>query len=439
MKNKNIYAFIFALSFIFIGISSVNAATDSLYTYDKTSLDFADNKYIVSRSDNIFTLTNETKTVTINLSDPTVLPAYDGYKIKSIKNIMIYGTTNEIEIYIIPAQIMNVSTGQIYSDFQYTAGNVPAINTFSLWMSNSSYTSRRTLYFDNNVTISGYPNYLKAAWRYSYSIATSSYTMVGSYPRTPAQINIVLVEGGYASVPIYYTDFHIQSCNSSTCILFYKSDYIDDAEQLPSYLKDYKRVDFDSRYKFMFISNISSGLVYVSTENYVKYRPIVNYYDLSLENQPYSSILPLWVGTIDGKYYKIKYDLSEYAGADFISLTKYDENFINDTSDIAYYVYVPKDAYVSMSRPVAVGDGNTIDFDYMDETGNIQNGNITNGDITDKSNSTVGFIGTIKYYISNIFDGFMPFYNNLNDEIKLAIISVLPLVLLCIFIERLRK
>lgn len=90
-----------------------------------------------------------------------------------------------------------------------------------------------------------------------------------------------------------------------------------------------------------------------------------------------------------------------------------------------------------------VKSGINVYFKLVDSSGNIKYKTIynlnfnANGDYTVNDNKT--FFNSIQYYISNFFDAIMVLWNNINNEIKVAVLTILPTIILCIAIDNWRR
>lgn len=171
---------------------------------------------------------------------------------------------------------------------------------------------------------------------------------------------------------IFYSTFDIYN-NVSQEAIYHESD----RSKLPDYLTGYKEVIIDENSKYVFLSNISSGSIYIPKQSFNLYGGKLSYYDRDIKNQPYSSIIQDYKITDDELYIKQNFDLSSYVGADFVLFNKY--LYIEDDEDISYSIYVPENAYTSIFEPVPNSEnGNDFNYKYQDENGVIHDETYSN-------------------------------------------------------------
>ena len=184
----------------------------------------------------------------------------------------------------------------------------------------------------------------------------------------------------------------------------------------PEYLDGYKKVNLTIDDKYVMISNIDSGSIFIPTNAFFEYGGRLSYYDNDISLQPYSSYIQDYTEMSDGKFVKQDFDLSTYNGSDWIMFSKY--IYLEGEDNISYSIYVPNDAYIGEVSiiPNQLG-GNDFDFTYMDENGEIQNGQVVSQDLSmhilvndnpKLSNAFYYFTKPIRFIIQSITN----LYNN---------------------------
>ena len=153
---------------------------------------------------------------------------------------------------------------------------------------------------------------------------------------------------------------------------------------LPDYLIGYKKITLSTSDRYYMLSGLSEGYVFIPTQAFLDYGGRLSYYDNDLDSQPYTSYIQDYITMPDGEYVRQSFNLSNYPGADWVMFSKY--IYLEGEDNITYDIYVPNNIYESDVEitPNNMG-GNTFDFDYKDENGDIQSGQIISTDLSQVS------------------------------------------------------
>ena len=164
--------------------------------------------------------------------------------------------------------------------------------------------------------------------------------------------------------------------------------------ELYDYLQGYKRIDLTTDDRYYMLSDVSSGSVFIPKRAFDDYGGRLSYYDNDLSSQPYTSYIQDYVTTPDDKFVRQDFDLSNYAGADWVMFSKY--IYLEGEANISYSIFVPDSSYDSsvVITPNSSG-GNKFDFEYKDSNGNIQEAQVNSTDLSQTSP-----------LLGNIFDDF---------------------------------
>ena len=154
---------------------------------------------------------------------------------------------------------------------------------------------------------------------------------------------------------------------------------------LPDYLQNYKKITLTSDDKYYMLSGLSSGSIYVPTQDFEDYGGRLSYYDNDLSSQPYTSYIQDYYKMPDGDFIRQDFDLSSFPGSDWVMFSKY--IYLEGDDNISYDIYVPNDIYdssVTITPNVSTG-GNDFDFEYKDSNGAIQSAQVQSFDLSQDS------------------------------------------------------
>lgn len=181
---------------------------------------------------------------------------------------------------------------------------------------------------------------------------------------------------------IVYSNINIYKCTSGSCGIWFNTESIQ--PPLPDYLTGYKKITLSTSDRYYMLSGLSEGYVFIPTQAFLDYGGRLSYYDNDLDSQPYTSYIQDYITMPDGEYVRQSFNLSNYPGADWVMFSKY--IYLEGEDNITYDIYVPNNIYDSDVEitPNNMG-GNTFDFDYKDENGNIQTGQIISTDLSQVS------------------------------------------------------
>lgn len=168
------------------------------------------------------------------------------------------------------------------------------------------------------------------------------------------------------------------------------------SDSLPSYLTGYKRVSLTTDDKYYMLSGLSSGSVFIPTQDFHEFGGRLSYFDNDIASQPYTSYIQDYYLMPDGEYIRQDFNLSSYSGADFALFSKY--IYLEGEDDISYDIWVPNDIYASsVTVTPNLNGGNTFSFDYLDSNGDLQSDSIIGQDLSLNQESPL---------LSNLFSDF---------------------------------
>lgn len=168
----------------------------------------------------------------------------------------------------------------------------------------------------------------------------------------------------------------------------------------PAYLTGYKKISLTPSDRYIILSDITKGSVYIPRNAWDLYGGRLSYYDKELENQPYTSYIENGTNTFDGLYVRQDFDISSYPGADFVMFSKY--IYWEGIDNISYDIYVPDSSYDSgiTITPNNTG-GNDFEFNYKDSNGDIQTETFENLGSLQNTNPLLGSM--FENFSSNTF------------------------------------
>ena len=214
--------------------------------------------------------------------------------------------------------------------------------------------------------------------------------------------------------------------------------------QLPSYLNGYKKIDLTTSDRYVMISDVTSGSVYIPTDDFLNYGGRLSYYDNDLSSQTYSSYIQDYEVMDDEQFVKQDFDLSQFYGADWVMFSKY--IYLEGEDNISYSIWVPDTSYDSQVTitPNNYG-GNDFKYLYMDKNGVVQNGQVSSIDLSQYSaefNSKEGSIYKAKSLLIELKDmnyiwnsSFDIFYNNLPELVQLLLIFFFNIIMILICLK----
>lgn len=165
---------------------------------------------------------------------------------------------------------------------------------------------------------------------------------------------------------------------------------------LPSYLNGYKKITLTTEDKYIMLSDIQSGSIFIPSSSFFEYGGRLSYYDNDINIQSYLSYIQDYTKMPDGLFIRQDFDLSSFTGADWVMFSKY--LYLEGEDNISYDIWVPNSSYDSnvVITPNNLG-GNDFDFTYKDSEGNIQNGQVQSEDLSLQNQSPL---------LGNIFEDF---------------------------------
>ena len=166
---------------------------------------------------------------------------------------------------------------------------------------------------------------------------------------------------------------------------------------LPDYLIGYRELTLTPNDRYIMLSDISSGNVYIPLRDFQIYGGRLSYYDKDIESQPFTSYIEDYKTTSDNQYAIQSFNLDNYPGADWVMFSKY--IYLEGVDDFSYSIWVPDTSYNSLVAitPDDTTGGNYFDFEIKDENGNIQEQQVTSFDFTEQS----PLLGNILSHFSN--------------------------------------
>lgn len=237
----------------------------------------------------------------------------------------------------------------------------------------------------------------------------------------------------------YTSNFNIVNPSNGTTYNTKKFDYAPFV--LPDYLNGYKKVDLTPNDKYIMISHVQSGSVFIPKSSFDAYGGLLSYYDNELSSQTYDSYIQDYTVMEDEQFVRQDFDLSNYYGADWVMFSKY--LYLEGEDNVSYSIWVPDDSYDSQVTITPNNHGgNDFDYEYMDENGVVQNGNVSSVDLSQYSlefNSKEGSIYKAKSLLVSLKDmnyiwnsSFDIFYNNLPNLVQLFLIFFFNIIMILI-------
>lgn len=286
--------------------------------------------------------------------------------------------------------------------------------------------------------------------QFSYNTSLNNY---GSYPKftfTTSTGKIVPVRTVSPGVTYSHTNrsswvSNFDVINRDTGVLYKEKlfDYSNDLF-LPDYLQGYKKIDLTTNDKYVMISHVQSGSVYIPKSSFDTYGGLLSYYDNELSSQTYDSYIQDYTVMEDEQFVRQDFDLSNYYGADWVMFSKY--LYLEGEDNVSYSIWVPDDSYDSQVTITPNNHGgNDFDYEYMDENGVVQNGQVSSVDLSQYSlefNSKEGSIYKAKSLLVSLKDmnyiwnsSFDIFYNNLPELVQLLLIFFFNIIMILICLK----
>ena len=245
---------------------------------------------------------------------------------------------------------------------------------FNDWFWDNSYTSSSFPQQYFRITISFVNGKISSSvvTAYNSSQISAPYVYSGNSPSNTAKVysnyDFSVIPNTNTS-PTYYTKFYYDSN------MLYTG---------PSYLQGYKKIDLTTNDKYVMISDVTSGSIFIPTQAFNDYGGRLSYYDNDLNSQPYTSYIQDYTKMPDGQFIRQDFNLDNYTGADFMMFSKY--IYLEGEDNISYSIWVPDTSYDSQVTitPNSQG-GNNFDFTYKDSNGDIQNGQVQSEDLSQDS------------------------------------------------------
>lgn len=215
------------------------------------------------------------------------------------------------------------------------------------------------------------PNQISSTYYNETSANSKIFSSSGSSATSHYNVNYII-----------YSNANIYKCASGSCSTWFNPENVQ--PPLPDYLTGYKKITLSTSDRYYMLSGLSEGYVFIPTEAFLDYGGRLSYYDNDLDSQPYTSYIQDYITMPDGEYVRQSFNLSNYPGADWVMFSKY--IYLEGEDNITYDIYVPNNIYDSDVEitPNNMG-GNTFDFDYKDENGDIQSGQIISTDLSQVS------------------------------------------------------
>lgn len=548
MKNKILYAFIFALSFIFIGIGPVNAET--------TVKNFTGGLKDMNNNPLPFFLVEENFTTRYNTSTTWYNHTYTTLNDFAMPNYIVYYNSNDSTYYLHfnSDYLVNTSTGSTYYGkllipkkenyyFVSTSGSTTYINN-NLYTSSTAdfYSCDSTLSYHNNTcaTIS-FANAYYTSSTYYYNSTVSTWTayngsfnnlsnhaaftnIIYSTNNVYSDINKTTIyrPNDYIPIPDINVDISISSKLSNgsydvtlNIIPAKKGWYVEIEDILSGYTTSFEVEEDLQLYGHMFMNIVDNTLyevkIYNNSSKEILYyqnsfNAILNEEDPHIkvdsfkynEDNSYTLYYHYENTTANNKCYYALYDLDwveqscsissdnftvqhnglfglkivniktseivdqymlnlipdktavymTFGGTFMINTMSYNFKYNTFNYNITDYLYYSTNGtdwiylddfvgYIDFYTP------QTLYFKLEDSSHVIKYQTIyeltfnSTGDYSVKD--TKNFLEDMSYYISNLFDALMTLYANINSEIKVGIVAVVPMIILCIFVERWRK
>lgn len=326
-----------------------------------------------------------------------------------------------------------------------TSGNNGFYNTFQIFLFNSDVTS---YYFRQSIQDSGSfvtnpspLNYTVITWNMRLKNVAHNCSVSGTLSNYNGESSTK-----YFS---YYSNVNwhnIDNMNANQSYPVYSKLLIDNSlfYTLPDYLEGYKKVDLTTNDKYIMISHIQSGSVYIPKSSFDSYGGLLSYYDNELSSQTYDSYIQDYTVMEDEQFVRQDFDLSNYYGADWVMFSKY--LYLEGEDNVTYSIWVPNDSYDSQVTITPNNHGgNDFDYEYMDENGVVQNGQVSSVDLSQyflEFNSKEGSIYKAKSLLVSLKDmnyiwnsSFDTFYNNLPNMVQLFLIFFFNIIMILICLK----
>lgn len=326
-----------------------------------------------------------------------------------------------------------------------TSGNNGFYNTFQILLFNADVTS---YYFQQSIQDSGLfdtnprpLNYTVITWNMRLKNVTHNCNVSGSLSNFNGESSTK-----YFS---YYSNVNwhnIDNMNANQSYPVYSKLFIDNSlfYTLPDYLEGYKKVDLTTNDKYIMISHVQSGSVYIPKTSFDTYGGLLSYYDNELSSQTYDSYIQDYTVMEDEQFVRQDFDLNNYYGADWVMFSKY--LYLEGEDNVSYSIWVPNDSYDSQVTITPNNHGgNDFDYEYMDENGVVQNGQVSSVDLSQYSlefNSKEGSIYKAKSLLVSLKDinyiwnsSFDTFYNNLPNMVQLFLIFFFNIIMILICLK----
>lgn len=240
--------------------------------------------------------------------------------------------------------------------------------------------------------------------------------LFANWPNKTYMSNISLASNTTRNLLLYNADTleEIATINQGEVFSGYRELFLDK----PQYLNGYKKISLDTNSQYLLISGITSGKIFVPSQEYTTYKPGVSYFNSNLEYQPFDSYINDSNTTYDLQYVYYNFDISKYNGANAVLFSKY-VTYTGDTS-FTYDIYVPNSAFVStiLVSENSVGS-NDFTYDISDSQGNITTETIQGPDLLQGNpflNGLIDSFGSDTFGLSSIITAPLYLINQLTTS-----------------------